>query len=155
MKTKKVWILVIIAIAITGLVVGLSVYFKKSPSLAAATTNPSYITSTATKTRSTAPVCTESVTVNTTVTTGETSTTAFITTITTTTTIRTTTTTTTTTITTTTTKSTTTSTTATTTTKSTTAAGQSTINEAVLMLSTREQSNIPMVIGLSGEFKLN
>ena len=57
-KTKKFLILVILAIAIAGLVVGLSVYFKAPPSplTETATTNPSYITSTATTTQSTAPV---------------------------------------------------------------------------------------------------
>ena len=57
-KTKKIWISVILAIAIAGLVVGLSVYFTEPPSPLSetASTDLGYITSTATKTLSTAPV---------------------------------------------------------------------------------------------------
>ena len=58
MKTKKFLIFVILAVAIAGLVIGLSVYFKEPPSplTETATTNLSNMTSTATKTLSTAPV---------------------------------------------------------------------------------------------------
>ena len=58
MKSKKIWLLVILAIAIAGLVVGLSVHFKEPPlpSTTTAPTDPIIIKSPATHTLSTAPV---------------------------------------------------------------------------------------------------